>query len=90
MDRDFIFPLSFICLIILPMVFMIVFLIHEGFDYDGYEKFKQFCENNNLTIEKNSDAVYNRCYKIIDNKIIKYYTPIELDDGVFVLKEVKE
>ncbi len=91
MHRNYLAPLIFfICFVFLPMFFMIGFLIHESFDYDGYEKYKKFCENNNLTMEKNSDAVsYNRCYKIIDNKIIKYYTPIELDDGIFVLKEAK-
>ena len=89
MGRDLIFHLIFMGFIMLPILFLMGFLIHESNDYDDYEKYKQFCEDNDLIMEKNSDADGNKCYEITGNKIIKYYIPQELQDGIFVLKEVK-
>ncbi len=63
-------------------------LIYQSNDFDGYEKYKSFCEENDLVIEKRSDLDNpQRCYKINDNKLIKYYTPMEINDGTFVLRE---
>ncbi len=67
--------------------FSIFIQIQGSFDYDKYEKYKDFCEERGYIMEKRPDTVQPICYKI-ENDILEEFT-IKEKEGKFYFSSVK-